>query len=117
MTSSHYDYTSAVTSKSKTGFQTGSWGNPYDYIAIGTQQWGYISDKNNGWINQTINLPLSLNTVLGVSAVTISTNTSEIEISIISITSTQLQYRSKQILNSRSVSYILLCLQQWGNGN
>lgn len=36
MTASHYDYTSAVTSKSKTGFQTGSWGNPYDYIAIGT---------------------------------------------------------------------------------
>lgn len=73
-------------------------------------QWGYISDKSNGWLNQTINLPLSLNTVLGVSAITISANVSEIEVSIISITSTQLQYRSRQILGSRSVSYILLCL-------
>lgn len=40
MTSSHYDYTSAVISKSQNGFQNGSWGNPYDYIVIGMQQWG-----------------------------------------------------------------------------
>ena len=48
MTSSHYDYTSAVISKSKNGFQNGSWGNPYDYIVIGMQQWGYESSFNGG---------------------------------------------------------------------
>lgn len=39
-TTKSYDYTPTVVSKTNRSFEPGLWGLPYDYIAIGFQQWG-----------------------------------------------------------------------------
>lgn len=61
MTSSHYDYTSAVISKSQNGFQNGSWGNPYDYIVIGMQQWGTAK------LNSTNSYPIAFSVIYNLN--------------------------------------------------
>ena len=47
-TTKSYDYTPTVVSKTNRSFEPGVWGLPYDYIAIGFQQWGYIDSKTGG---------------------------------------------------------------------
>lgn len=51
-TTKSYDYTPTVVSKTNRSFEPGLWGLPYDYIAIGFQQWGNAGNSG-GSVNVT----------------------------------------------------------------
>ena len=112
MTSSHYDYTSAVISKSKNGFQNGSWGNPYDYIVIGMQQWGYLAHSGNTTgqtVNFNITFPTACYSVVASRTDSGATSYWTFVIHTNSVTTTKFQCHL-----ANNLYWIALGKQQWG---
>lgn len=105
-TTKSYDYTPTVLSKTNRSFEPGAWGLPYDYIAIGFQQWGATTSPL-----EDVTYPIPVSRVLCLLLTTRATTFRY------SPWPTNITTKSFQaVSDSEPVYWFLVAKQQWGVG-